>query len=275
MMGGKLAHEYHVPDPDRRGHAAPVRRAAATRPTARWPRFGKPAGGARKHPLPLEKVATPRHAQTIADLAALPRHRAPARRPRRSSWSATVPERPADVPSSFIFAVVRGDMEVNETKLANARQGAASLRPATEEEIRGGRRRAGLRLAGRAARMCWWWSTTPCPRSPNLVAGANEAGYHLLNVNYGRDYHRRRSWPTWPPRAKATPARSAARRCAPRAASRWATSSSWARATATRWAAPSSDADGQDQAGDHGLVRHRRRPAAGLHRRGAPRRARA
>jgi prolyl-tRNA synthetase len=24
--------------------------------------------------------------------------------------------------------------------------------------------------------------------SPNLVAGANEAGYHLLNTNYGRDY---------------------------------------------------------------------------------------
>jgi prolyl-tRNA synthetase len=26
------------------------------------------------------------------------------------------------------------------------------------------------------------------PTSPNLVAGANEAGYHLRNVNYGRDY---------------------------------------------------------------------------------------
>jgi prolyl-tRNA synthetase len=26
------------------------------------------------------------------------------------------------------------------------------------------------------------------PQSPNLVAGANEDGYHLLNVNYGRDY---------------------------------------------------------------------------------------
>lgn len=25
-------------------------------------------------------------------------------------------------------------------------------------------------------------------RTPNLVAGANEAGYHLLNTNYGRDY---------------------------------------------------------------------------------------
>jgi prolyl-tRNA synthetase len=26
------------------------------------------------------------------------------------------------------------------------------------------------------------------PASPNLVAGANDEGYHLLNVNYGRDY---------------------------------------------------------------------------------------
>jgi prolyl-tRNA synthetase len=26
------------------------------------------------------------------------------------------------------------------------------------------------------------------PQSPNLVAGANQAGYHLRNVNYGRDY---------------------------------------------------------------------------------------
>ena len=26
------------------------------------------------------------------------------------------------------------------------------------------------------------------PASPNLVAGANEEGYHLRNVNYGRDY---------------------------------------------------------------------------------------
>jgi prolyl-tRNA synthetase len=26
------------------------------------------------------------------------------------------------------------------------------------------------------------------PESPNLVAGANEIGYHMKNVNYGRDY---------------------------------------------------------------------------------------
>ena len=28
----------------------------------------------------------------------------------------------------------------------------------------------------------------PIPGSPNLVAGANREGYHLRNVNYGRDY---------------------------------------------------------------------------------------
>jgi len=35
----------------------------------------------------------------------------------------------------FIFAVIRGDMELNETKLANAIH-ARDLRPATEEEIK-------------------------------------------------------------------------------------------------------------------------------------------
>src|SRR5690606_11927716 len=37
--------------------------------------------------------------------------------------------------TDLIFAVVRGDTELNETKLAKAAQ-AARLRPATEEEIR-------------------------------------------------------------------------------------------------------------------------------------------
>ena len=35
----------------------------------------------------------------------------------------------------FVFAVVRGDMEVNETKLSNVAK-ADWLRPATEDEIR-------------------------------------------------------------------------------------------------------------------------------------------
>ena len=38
------------------------------------------------------------------------------------------------VREQFVFAVVRGDMELNETKLSNAIQ-ARRLRPATTEEI--------------------------------------------------------------------------------------------------------------------------------------------
>jgi prolyl-tRNA synthetase len=39
-----------------------------------------------------------------------------------------------DIQQEFIFAVVRGDMELNEIKLANEIK-AMELRPATEDEI--------------------------------------------------------------------------------------------------------------------------------------------
>src|SRR5690606_8618660 len=85
-----------------------------------------------------------------------------------------------------VFAVIRGDMEVNETKLGNAVK-AKELRPATEEEIRligaepGYASPVGLKDALVVV-------DNLIPQSPNLVAGANEAGYHLKNTNYGRDY---------------------------------------------------------------------------------------
>jgi prolyl-tRNA synthetase len=90
----------------------------------------------------------------------------------------------------FIFAVVRGDMELNETKLANT-IGARDLRPATEDEIKS----IGA-VPGYASPVSPVIRSSDClivvddiiPCSPNLVAGANEVGYHLLNVNYGRDY---------------------------------------------------------------------------------------
>jgi prolyl-tRNA synthetase len=86
----------------------------------------------------------------------------------------------------FIFAVVRGDMDLNETKLANAVK-AKDLRPAHEEEIR----QVGA-VPGYASPVglndVLVVVDDVIPDSPNLVAGANEEGYHLLNVNYGRDY---------------------------------------------------------------------------------------
>jgi len=93
----------------------------------------------------------------------------------------------------FVFAVIRGDMEVNETKLANA-VGATALRPATEEEIRavgavpGYASPVGLSVGAHGRAPLQIVVDDLIPLSPNLVAGANEEGYHLLNVNYGRDY---------------------------------------------------------------------------------------
>jgi prolyl-tRNA synthetase len=83
-------------------------------------------------------------------------------------------------------------MELNETKLANA-VAARELRPATEEQIRAVGAVPGfaspLGLAGtqHAASMQIVVDDS-IPASPNLVAGANEADFHLLNTNYGRDY---------------------------------------------------------------------------------------
>ncbi|MEI7987874.1 MAG: YbaK/EbsC family protein [Chloroflexota bacterium] len=92
----------------------------------------------------------------------------------------------------FIFIIIRGDMELNEYKLQNLIH-ASSLHPATDDEILS----AGA-VPGYASPICLNPFSNSLPmllivddqvmQSPNLVAGANEEGYHLINVNYGRDY---------------------------------------------------------------------------------------
>jgi prolyl-tRNA synthetase len=86
----------------------------------------------------------------------------------------------------LIFAVVRGDMDVSETKLANA-VGALELRPATPVELD----ERGI-VVGYASPIGISGATVVVDdlvaASSNLVAGANRPGFHLLNTNYGRDY---------------------------------------------------------------------------------------
>ena len=86
----------------------------------------------------------------------------------------------------FVFAVVRGDMELNETKLANA-VGASELRPALPKEIRavGAEPGYGSPLGVEGALVV---ADDAIPVSPNLVAGANEEGFHFANINHGRDF---------------------------------------------------------------------------------------
>ncbi len=182
MMGGKLAHEYMYLTPigedsllfcDACGYSANRQVAKAQKP--------KPAAEAM---LPVEKVATP-DCSSIADLAAL--LKLPASKTAKAVFfMAEIQDETGAVKNEFIFTVVRGDMEVNETKISNLVK-ARDLRPATDEEIA----RTGA-VPGYASpvglKNVRVIVDELIPQSPNLVAGANEKGYHLLNVNYGRDF---------------------------------------------------------------------------------------
>jgi len=87
----------------------------------------------------------------------------------------------------FIVAIVRGDYDVNETKLVNTVKARGGLRPATVEEIkaRGMEAGYGSPLGARDAVVV---VDELVVRSPNLVAGANRVGWHVRNVNVPRDY---------------------------------------------------------------------------------------
>ncbi|GIL08921.1 MAG: proline--tRNA ligase [Chloroflexota bacterium] len=184
MMGGRLAHEYIFLTPigedtlilcDACGYSANRQIATCRKPVP------PPAP-----PAPLEKIATP-DTTTIEALARL-LGIAAAQTAKAVFMVATVAD---DAPEAgalerFVFAVVRGDMELNETKLANAVR-AQRLRPATEAEIR-----AVGAVPGYGSPVgvqgCLIVVDDLIPNAPNLVAGANVDGYHLKNVNYGRDY---------------------------------------------------------------------------------------
>lgn len=88
----------------------------------------------------------------------------------------------------FVFVVVRGDMELNETKLTNAIK-ARHLRPATVEEIRaiGAEPGYGSPLGIQREQVLLLVDDL-IAQSPNLVAGANRKDWHYRHVNYGRDY---------------------------------------------------------------------------------------
>jgi prolyl-tRNA synthetase len=181
MMGGAMAHEFMYLTPvgedtlllcDNCGYAANRQIA----------RFRKPKAE-EEAPLDLEEVATP-EIKTIDGLAKfleIPK----ARTAKAVFMVATLSEAGEDV-ERFVFAVVRGDMDLNETKLLNALK-AKDLRPAKEEEIV-----AQGAVPGFASPIGIQGALVVVddlvPESPNLVAGANKDGFHLRNVNYGRDF---------------------------------------------------------------------------------------
>ncbi len=175
IMGGSLAHEFMVLNEagedtlvicDACGYAANQQIAMVTKP--------EPTA---EEPRPTEEVATP-ETPTIASLASL--LGVGEDRTAKATFFVTGDGR-------LLTAIVRGDFEVNETKLSNAVKAIGGLRPAHAEEIAA----AGM-VPGYASPIGASGTTVVVDdlvaHSPNLVAGANRHGYHLLNVNVGRDF---------------------------------------------------------------------------------------
>jgi len=187
MMGGKLAHEYMYLNPigedtlilcDNCGYSA-------NRQVARFQK----AISTPEELKPVQKVLTPncKSIEELTNFLGLPKSKTA----KAVFFMATIPQETQDLEKPagsdherFIFAVIRGDMELNETKLANAIH-ARDLRPATEDEIKaigavpGFASPIGLKINASA---CLFVLDDSIQSSPNLVAGANESDYHLLTI---------------------------------------------------------------------------------------------
>jgi len=88
---------------------------------------------------------------------------------------------------NFVFVLIRGDFEVNETKLAKI-LGKGELRPAQDEEIRAlGAVPGYASPLGLDATKFTLLVDDTVQRSANLVTGANEEGFHVRNFNAARD----------------------------------------------------------------------------------------
>jgi prolyl-tRNA synthetase len=175
IMGGHQAHEFMVLNPAGEDVLVLCESCgyAANRQVAVIRHEPPPA----EDLLPLEEIETP-GTTTIASLAAF--LGVGAERTAKAAFFMTGDGR-------LITAVVRGDHDVNETKLSNAVGASTGIRPATVEEIKA----AGME-AGYGSPIGAHDTTIVvdelAAKSPNLVAGANRVGFHYRNVNVGRDF---------------------------------------------------------------------------------------
>ncbi len=181
MMGGKLAHEFMFLNSfgeDTIIHC-PSCGYSANRQVAVFKKSHLPQEEAK----PLESVPTP-GVKTIEDLSNF-LHVSPSQTAKAVFMLATMIEGEMEV-VKVVMAIVRGDMELNETKLANVIK-AKDLRPATEDEILsigavpGFASPIGINLGLVVV-------DDLIPQSDNLIAGANQIDTHYRNVNFGRDY---------------------------------------------------------------------------------------
>lgn len=124
---------------------------------------------------PLEKVSTP-DCHTIEALANF------LNVPKEKTAKAMMYTRKSD--GKLVFIVIRGDMQLSEAKLEKLIGG---IQLADAESISKSGAEAGF-ASPIGLKDALIVVDDLIPQSQNLVAGANEAEYHLLNTNYPRDY---------------------------------------------------------------------------------------
>ena len=128
-----------------------------------------------KTPLPIEEVLTP-NIKTIDEVAGFV----------GVPTSCTLKAVFYSANGELVFMVIRGDLEVNETKLRNLLK-CSELRLATETEVKA----AGL-VGGSASPVGIKGIKIVADDSitlgSNFIAGANKPDTHLKNVNYPRDF---------------------------------------------------------------------------------------
>lgn len=174
MMGGSTSHEFVVVNDGGADRLVLCPRCeyAANAESAR---FGK-GEGATGWEAAIERVPTP-GAKTIEGVASL------LGVPTRQTLKAVFYTTPS---GDVVFSVIRGDLEVNESKLSSV-LGGVSLEPASTEALEA----AGL-VPGYASPVGVSGARVVADDSiqsgSNFVAGANEPGFHLKNVNYPRDF---------------------------------------------------------------------------------------
>lgn len=173
MMGGGAAHEFIAFSPfgEDTVITCPQCNYAANRQVARFQRTRSDEA-----PLPIEEVATPGKT-TIEDVAAF-------LGVEKSQTAKAVFFHGQN--RGLIFAILRGDYEINETLLAKA-AGETELRPALPEEIA----RTGA-VAGYASpigvKNAFVIADTSIEMGRNFISGANREGFHLKNVTMPRDF---------------------------------------------------------------------------------------
>lgn len=183
MMGGKVSHEYMYLSPIGEDTiiTCPECGYTANRQVAR---FQKDYHA--EEMKPLEKIATP-HSKTIDELCTF--LKIEARKTAKAVFmvGSFIDDKNGDEVDKLVVAIIRGDMEVEESKLSNAIK-ANALRPAHEEEITACKMVPGFASPIGAEGDFITVVDDSVAKSNNLVAGANEAGFHYLNTNFERDY---------------------------------------------------------------------------------------